>query len=319
MGLVRVGFVLTAVPLLAGCGYVHVGRLADRLSMARLYSDLAYEHQLLRQELATARQEGDTLRAALERASGAANSTDLAQRLDEATRELATLRANEAKLQSEGSAPASGNIVSPQHVAELEAKLASSAREQAQLQEANARLRTELDRARAENATLAESLRSMTGRHEQAQAALAQLNAELSAQKQTRAESATGAAREKDRIAAARETAAPAAVAAARPGQVGLVSLQSARLPRADALATGGRSSVSAELRAPSDKNSLAAPAAAKKTRTHVVKTGDTLEKIARQYYGTAERWPAIYDANATALSSGQPLRAGTELQIPEN
>jgi nucleoid-associated protein YgaU len=49
-----------------------------------------------------------------------------------------------------------------------------------------------------------------------------------------------------------------------------------------------------------------------------VVKAGDTLETIARQYLGAPDRWTAIYDANRAQLSNGQPMRAGMELQIPE-
>jgi nucleoid-associated protein YgaU len=52
--------------------------------------------------------------------------------------------------------------------------------------------------------------------------------------------------------------------------------------------------------------------------RTHVVTSGDTLEKLSREYYGMPDRWHVIYEANIVELSSGRPLRPGMELVIPD-
>ena len=57
------------------------------------------------------------------------------------------------------------------------------------------------------------------------------------------------------------------------------------------------------------------APAAA--PRVHVVAAGDTLSKIAVQYYGSASRWPDILAANKEVLKSEKSLLVGTKLKIP--
>ncbi len=58
----------------------------------------------------------------------------------------------------------------------------------------------------------------------------------------------------------------------------------------------------------------LVAPAAA---RMHVVVSGDSLSKLSQRYYGTTNRWQAIYNANAGKLGPNGILRIGTELRIP--
>ncbi len=57
----------------------------------------------------------------------------------------------------------------------------------------------------------------------------------------------------------------------------------------------------------------LPAPAA----RIHVVAAGETLGKIARQYYGNANRWPEILAANKDVLKDEKSLFVGTKLKIP--
>ena len=44
---------------------------------------------------------------------------------------------------------------------------------------------------------------------------------------------------------------------------------------------------------------------------------GDTLTKISLQFYGTANRWQAIYDANRDVLPSPSLLSIGSTLTIP--
>jgi len=58
----------------------------------------------------------------------------------------------------------------------------------------------------------------------------------------------------------------------------------------------------------------LVSPPAA---RMHVVASGDSLSKISQRYYGTANRWQEIYNANAGKLGPNGILRVGTELRIP--
>jgi nucleoid-associated protein YgaU len=70
---------------------------------------------------------------------------------------------------------------------------------------------------------------------------------------------------------------------------------------------------------------SAAVPAAAGKTepakpsgaRTHVVKEGESLWKIAKQELGSGARWNEIYTANRDVLSSPEALHTGQKLRIP--
>lgn len=51
--------------------------------------------------------------------------------------------------------------------------------------------------------------------------------------------------------------------------------------------------------------------------RTHVVAKGDSLSKIARQYYGDANQWQRIYDANRDQISNPDLIHPGQNLKIP--
>jgi len=58
-------------------------------------------------------------------------------------------------------------------------------------------------------------------------------------------------------------------------------------------------------------------PAAARAARTHVVRPGDTLYKLADQYYRDKARWRDIYAANRAVMKSETDLRIGMTLTIP--
>ena len=58
------------------------------------------------------------------------------------------------------------------------------------------------------------------------------------------------------------------------------------------------------------------APAGA--TRRHTVSAGDTLFSLARRYYGDAEKFGVIYQANRGVLTQPDPLPVGADLVIPE-
>ena len=49
----------------------------------------------------------------------------------------------------------------------------------------------------------------------------------------------------------------------------------------------------------------------------HTVKSGDTLSKIAKKYYGDAMRYPDIFDANTPMLKHPDKIYPGQVLRIP--
>lgn len=60
-----------------------------------------------------------------------------------------------------------------------------------------------------------------------------------------------------------------------------------------------------------------AAGGAGKTERTYVVQSGDTLSKIAKQYYGDANKYMDIFNANTDKLSDPDIIQVGQELIIP--
>lgn len=50
---------------------------------------------------------------------------------------------------------------------------------------------------------------------------------------------------------------------------------------------------------------------------TYVVQRGDTLSRIAREFYGDAGQYMKIFDANKDKLSDPDKIRVGQELVIP--
>lgn len=49
----------------------------------------------------------------------------------------------------------------------------------------------------------------------------------------------------------------------------------------------------------------------------HTVKSGESLSKIAKHYYGDANKYNAIYEANKDKLKSADVIHPGDELVIP--
>jgi LysM repeat protein len=61
-----------------------------------------------------------------------------------------------------------------------------------------------------------------------------------------------------------------------------------------------------------------APPPAAKEPRTYEVVAGDTLSKIAKQFYGDAAKYPKIFEANRDQLKDPNVIKPGQRLKIPE-
>lgn len=51
--------------------------------------------------------------------------------------------------------------------------------------------------------------------------------------------------------------------------------------------------------------------------RIYTVSSGDTLSKIAKQFYSDANQWPRIFDANRDILSNPDRISPGQHLRIP--
>ncbi len=60
-----------------------------------------------------------------------------------------------------------------------------------------------------------------------------------------------------------------------------------------------------------------AANAAAAGSRSYTVQAGDSLSKIAKQFYGDAAQWKRIHEANRDAIPNPDLIRPGQQLTIP--
>jgi nucleoid-associated protein YgaU len=52
-------------------------------------------------------------------------------------------------------------------------------------------------------------------------------------------------------------------------------------------------------------------------TQWHEVKKGETLSKIAEQYYGDPSLYPKIFEANRDILNNPNLIKVGQKLRIP--
>jgi tetratricopeptide (TPR) repeat protein len=58
-------------------------------------------------------------------------------------------------------------------------------------------------------------------------------------------------------------------------------------------------------------------PPATGVARKHVIRPGDTLSKLAQQYYSNRAKWRDIYAANRNVMKNESDLKVGMELKIP--
>ncbi|MGC1548682.1 MAG: LysM peptidoglycan-binding domain-containing protein [Rhodanobacter sp.] len=66
-----------------------------------------------------------------------------------------------------------------------------------------------------------------------------------------------------------------------------------------------------------SNVTSTAPDAPAPAEQTYTVQSGDNLSKIAKQFYGNANAYQQIFDANRDQLSSPDRIKPGQVLKIP--
>ena len=59
-------------------------------------------------------------------------------------------------------------------------------------------------------------------------------------------------------------------------------------------------------------------PEKIKTRRFHIVRKGETLSDISYRYYGSANKWKKILEANRFRLKDASKLKPGTKLTIPD-
>lgn len=74
-----------------------------------------------------------------------------------------------------------------------------------------------------------------------------------------------------------------------------------------------------ADIDAPAATAAAAAAGTSRTTtvRTYTVQSGDSLSKISKQFYGDANMYMKIFEANKDKLSDPDKIRPGIELRIP--
>ena len=75
-----------------------------------------------------------------------------------------------------------------------------------------------------------------------------------------------------------------------------------------------------ADIQAPAAAAAAAAAAGASSTpaaRTYTVQPGDNLSKISKQFYGDANKYMKIFEANKDKLTDPDKIKAGMDLLIP--
>jgi nucleoid-associated protein YgaU len=74
---------------------------------------------------------------------------------------------------------------------------------------------------------------------------------------------------------------------------------------------------VDSSLPQPQQAQTASASSGGSSNRTYTVKPGDTLSKIAKEYYGNANEYNKIFQANQDKLQSPDKIQVGQELVIP--
>jgi LysM repeat protein len=75
--------------------------------------------------------------------------------------------------------------------------------------------------------------------------------------------------------------------------------------------------SAAKQLPAASDKLPASAPLGNSAVREYIVKAGDTLSRLALEFYGSAHQWGRIYEANKNVVKNPDYIYIGMELVIP--
>ncbi|HVR71606.1 MAG TPA: LysM peptidoglycan-binding domain-containing protein [Vicinamibacteria bacterium] len=82
-------------------------------------------------------------------------------------------------------------------------------------------------------------------------------------------------------------------------------------------LVDSGYRDLSAEVTVAPGQGGPSGEAASPAVRTYTVKAGDTLSGISQQFYGNANQYNKIFEANRDKLSDPDKIKPGQELKIP--
>ena len=75
---------------------------------------------------------------------------------------------------------------------------------------------------------------------------------------------------------------------------------------------------VNESTQAPRAQSAGASVSGGQSIRSYTVKSGDTLSKISKQFYGNADQYMKIFEANRHQLSDPNNIQVGQNLIIPE-
>jgi nucleoid-associated protein YgaU len=76
-------------------------------------------------------------------------------------------------------------------------------------------------------------------------------------------------------------------------------------------------SDLTADIQAPAAAAAVAGASPVTPLRTYTVQPGDSLSKISQHFYGNANQYMKIFEANRDKLPDPDKVRAGMELNIP--
>lgn len=227
------------------------------------------------------------------REGGTSNPTETAKlvdQLNEAARELATLRTTNAKLRAERErarpAPAAE---SSSRADPADERLAASLKSFSQFKQEMTNLITEVERLKRANAELGADLKAATEQARQAKVAFGRYEEDVRIEKRLRQESEANAAQLREQLRTIARAMASAGLSA----------------EKLTAQADGGSRS--------------GARSASTTPSKYIVREGDTLMKIADRVYGDADKWRLIQEANRMRAGAESRLEVGMELQIPRN
>jgi nucleoid-associated protein YgaU len=92
--------------------------------------------------------------------------------------------------------------------------------------------------------------------------------------------------------------------------------------PNADSSDVGGSAGTSSSANTGaadfSDVSGGGSSTAAKGGTTYIVKSGDSLSKIAKHFYGDAGKWKKIHAANSDKIPNPDLIHPGLQLTIPD-